>query len=72
MGGITFNIIIIRVYQDRLRLTDSNADTGDAHRDKMLSGLRLRTAHSTTNGTVPENQVNEEHHAEKDDHARGN
>jgi hypothetical protein len=75
MAGITFNIIIIRVYQDRLRLTDSNANTGDANRDKTLSGLRFRAAHSTTNGMMPESQAsrlaNEENRAERDDHAKG-
>ena len=75
MAGITFNIILIRVYKDRLRLTDSHADTGDANRDKTLSELRFPTAHSTTNGTMPESQAslqaNEEHRAEQDDHARG-
>jgi hypothetical protein len=77
MAGITFNIIIIRVHQDRLRLTDSlsTADTGDANMDGALSALPFRSAHSTTNHTAAESQatdqVNEEHRAEKDDHAEG-
>jgi hypothetical protein len=71
MAGITFNIIIIRVYKDRLRSTDSNAGTGDAGRDKMLSGLRFHTAHSTTNGTIPESQANEENCVGQDGDARG-
>ena len=57
MAGITFNIILIRVYKDRVRLTDSNADTGDANREKTLSGLRFPTAYSTTNGTTPGSQA---------------
>jgi hypothetical protein len=75
MASITFNIIIIRVYQDRLHLTDSNADTGDANRDKTLSGLRFRTAHSTANGTIPESQAsrqgNKEGRAEQDETTNG-
>ena len=80
MAGITFNLILIRVYKDRLRMIDSNADTGDATRDKTLSELRFGAAHSssTTNHTTPESQaihqVNEEHRAdsaEQDGDARG-
>ena len=77
MAGITFNLVLIRVYKDRLRMIDSNADTGDANRDKTLSDLRFGAAHSTstTNHTTPESkashQVNGEHCAEQDDNARG-
>ena len=75
MAGITFNLILIRVYKDRLRLTDSNADTGDANRDKTLSGLRFGAAHSTTNHTTPESQathqVDEGHRAEQGGDVKG-
>ena len=75
MAGITFNLILIRVYKDRLRLIDSNADTGDANGDKTLSGLRFGAAHSITNHTTHESQathqVNEEHRAEQDGDVRG-
>jgi hypothetical protein len=70
MAGITFNVILIRIYKDRLRLTDSYADTGVANGMKPLSGLRFRVAHSTTNRTTAESQAtrleNEEYRAEQD------
>ena len=76
MAGITFNLILIRVYKDRLRLTHSNAGTGGANGVKPLSGLRFGAAHSTTtNDTTPESdathQVDEEYRAEEDGDVRG-
>jgi len=74
-AGITFNIILIRVYQDRLRLRDSYATAGAANGTKTLSGMRFHTAHSTINRTMIEmqfaHQPNEEYCAEQDSHARG-
>jgi hypothetical protein len=57
MAGITFNTILIRVHRDRLRLTDSYAESGDANRNKTLSGLRFHTGHSTANHTMSESQA---------------
>jgi hypothetical protein len=71
MAGITFNIIVIRVYNDRSRLTDSNADSGYTGGDKPLSELRFPAAQSTTNGTMPESQASEAYRAEQDDYAKG-
>jgi hypothetical protein len=65
MAGITFNIILIRVYKDRLRLAESHADTGYPNGNKTLSGLRFGSAHSRANRTTLESQAthraNEEH-----------
>ena len=75
MAGITFNLILIRVYKDRLRLTDSNADSGDADGNETLSELQFHTTNSTSNRTMPEcqdtHQENEEPCAEQDGDARG-
>ena len=77
MAGITFNLILIRVYKDRLRLTARNADTGDTNRHKSPWGLRFSAAHSTTTPMTPESQaahqVNEVHHdrADKGGDVRG-
>ena len=52
MAGITFNLILIRVNQDRARVTDTYLETGDAIKKKtMLSRLRFRTNHSTVTDT---------------------
>jgi len=79
MAGITFDIILIRVCQDRLRLTDSYADTGDTNSNGTLSVLRFSTPCSTTNRTTPETQVTRQpeenevlHRAERNGHTRGN
>jgi hypothetical protein len=64
MAGITFNIILIRVYKDRLRPPEIHATTGDANRKKTLSGLRSRTAHSTTNRSTPESQATQQANVE--------
>jgi len=77
MAAITFNLILIRVNQDRIRFTksfQSTARTGDA--GKPLSGLRFRTAQSTeltstmADSQATQPQANEEHHAEQEEHAR--
>jgi hypothetical protein len=60
IAGITFNIILIRVYRDRLRLTDSYADTST-----------LFTTDLTTPESQATHQANEEHCAAQDGHARG-
>ena len=68
MAGITFNLILIRVNQDRLRLTDSYADTGS-----VLQFHHSMTHHTGT--TTPETQAadqvdDKEHCAEKEKDGR--
>ena len=65
MAGITFNIILIRVHQDRLRLTRSNASVGGANRDKKPPVLRFRTTDGTTNHMTPESQATHQTNEER-------
>ena len=74
MAGITFNLILIRVNQDRLRFTDSYAGTVDAIKEGALSALQFHHSMANRTGTTAESwathQTIEEQSEERDDHAR--
>jgi len=64
VAGITFNLILIRVNQDRARVTDTYADTGDVNKKEPISRLRFQTNLTTQTSTNVSTNLSNEHHYE--------
>ena len=51
MAGIAFNLILIRVYQSRVELQDSMADSGTVDEDRTLSVIQFNNPQITASSS---------------------
>jgi len=70
IAGITFNLILIRVNQDRARVTDTYTEPGDANKRETTPRLRFHTNSTTQMSTCLSTHLSNEF-SEREDSIRG-